>query len=370
MNSIIKIDPEFRAIVPPLTEEEYGGLEASILGEGCRDGLVVWSGIILDGHHRYEICQKHGISFRAVEKEFDSREEAKIWVITNQFARRNLTAFQRAELALRLKPLIAEKAKKHEQAGGGSGISGRQKSDKPINTKKELANICGLSHDTIHKAEKIVERATETIKQKVRNGEISINKAYSEIKKTRHRNDIQRQKQEIEQGIAELPEGKFEIIMMDVPWPYGTRYDPDYRRAASPYPEMEIEKIKELVLPASDDCILFFWTTHRFLWDAFEVIENYGFKYKGVIVWDKEKMGVGDWLRVQCEFCLIGFKGKPIWDAHDIRDIIREPRREHSRKPEAIYGVIEKSFVGRKLDYFSRQRRAGWEGYGSEIDRF
>ena len=81
-------------------------------------------------------------------------------------------------------------------------------------------------------------------------------------------------------------------------------------------------------------------------------------------------MGIGYWLRLQCEFCLLGIKGNPIWDLKNIRDIIREPRREHSRKPESFYNMINNNLVGNKLDYFGREKREGWDIYGAEIKRF
>lgn len=80
----MQIDPEFKALIPPLTEDEFKYLEASILEEGCRDALVVWGDILVDGHHRYEICTKHGIKYKTVQKEFASREDVKKWIIINR----------------------------------------------------------------------------------------------------------------------------------------------------------------------------------------------------------------------------------------------------------------------------------------------
>ena len=137
-------------------------------------------------------------------------------------------------------------------------------------------------------------------------------------------------------------------------------------RSAAPYPEMSIDEIKQLPIPAADDSILFFWTTQKFLHDAFHIIEEYGFEYKATLVWDKQKMGIGKTLRLQCEFCLVAFKGNPIWNVTTLRDLISVPRREHSRKPDELYQIINESLVGRKLDYFSRENREGWETFGYE----
>ena len=123
-------------------------------------------------------------------------------------------------------------------------------------------------------------------------------------------------------------------------------------------------------LPAKDDAVLFLWTTHQFIFDAKELLDKWGFTYKATMVWDKEKIGMGAWLRMQCEFCLVGIKGKPLWENTEHRDIIREPRREHSRKPDTFYSIVEKITAGRKLDYFSREKREGWEVFGNDTEKF
>lgn len=93
MNDII-IDREFRDLLPELDDETYRLLEENLIQNGCRDALVVWGDILIDGHNRFSICKKHDIPFTTVEKAFDSREEALIWIITTQVARRNLTQIQ------------------------------------------------------------------------------------------------------------------------------------------------------------------------------------------------------------------------------------------------------------------------------------
>ena len=100
------------------------------------------------------------------------------------------------------------------------------------------------------------------------------------------------------------------------------------------------------------------------------LLRHWGFTYKATLVWDKERIGMGAWLRMQCEFCLVGIKGKPTWNNTKHRDILREARREHSRKPEAFYEMVEDITVGRRLDFFSRQQRPGWETYGNDREKF
>lgn len=111
----VQIDPEFRSLVPPLSQQERDQLEANIVADGCRDPLVVWRDTLIDGHNRYEICTRHGIDFETVEKDFPDRDAARKWIILNQFGRRNITTFARAELALKLEPIIAAEAKANQQ---------------------------------------------------------------------------------------------------------------------------------------------------------------------------------------------------------------------------------------------------------------
>ena len=177
----MKIDVEFQSLIPPLTYEEKKMLEESILSEGCRDAIVVWNDTIIDGHNRYEICTKYNIPFETVNHDFDSRNDAIEWIIKNQFGRRNLPIHERARLALRLKPVIAEKAK--EQQGKRTDIpQNSAKCSLPIETREEIAKAAGVSHDTIAKVEKIEEAAPAPIVQASRKGDISVNAAYQVTK--------------------------------------------------------------------------------------------------------------------------------------------------------------------------------------------
>ena len=183
--------------------------------------------------------------------------------------------------------------------------------------------------------------------------------------------DIQAQKEQIESSEMPVIDRKFDLIVIDPPWDYGREYEPDNSRVANPYPGMSIEEIKNISIPAKDDSLIWLWTTHKFLPIAFEILDKWGFEYKGVLTWDKAQMGMGYWLRMQCEFCLLGVKGNPVWDVRDLRDIFQEKGREHSRKPEAFYESINTHFpYMSKLEYFSRQKRDGWEVYGNEIDKW
>ncbi len=112
----LRIDPEFQALIPPLSPEELAHLEKNLVAEGCRDPLVLWDGILIDGHNRHAICARRGIPFHTVAYEFKDRDAAKIWIIRNQFGRRNLSAYQRGVLALQLKGALAAQARERQLA--------------------------------------------------------------------------------------------------------------------------------------------------------------------------------------------------------------------------------------------------------------
>lgn len=208
--------------------------------------------------------------------------------------------------------------------------------------------------------------------QEARENDDVVSRAFvlGKIKQAKREEHIQKQVEEIENGI-ETPDGLFDVIAIDPPWNYGTEYNASGRRVANPYPEMTQEELKSMEIPAADNCVMFLWTTHKFIWDAKELLDAWGFEYRSMLVWDKQKIGMGNLIRMQCEFCLVGIKGKPVFkDNHSVRDLISDPRREHSRKPEAFYQLVNDLCVGRKLDFFSREPREGWCSYGNDTEKF
>jgi N6-adenosine-specific RNA methylase IME4 len=378
----MKILQELESLIPPLSNEEFKQLERNILEEGIREPLITWNGILIDGHNRYRIAQEHDINYETLEKEFENINRVKEWMIHNQFGRRNLSNYQRSVLALHLDSVFKERAKEKMKLSEGKGIQKSEDLKEPeFIVMKEIGKVANVSHDTIAKVKKIEATATPEVKARLNTGTMSINEAYKEIKKEEkieeRKEDIKKQLQDIESG--KLPEllGKYEVIAIDPPWAYEEKgglssndFNPQTTRGTTTYPTMKVNKIKEIDLPLTDNSVVFLWTTHAFLKDAFDILEHWNLKYKATLVWDKEKMGMGRTIRLQCEFCLIAFKGNPIFNGSSERDIIREARREHSRKPDAFYQYVERATIGRKLEYFSREKRTNWEIYGNEVNKF
>ena len=114
----IKIDNEFKNLIPPLLPKEKQELEESIKKEGCRDALVVWNQILLDGHNRKEIAEKLKIKYKIKEIKLKNRTEALIWIINNQLGRRNLSAYDRTRLALKKEKFLKPIAKEKQQEAG------------------------------------------------------------------------------------------------------------------------------------------------------------------------------------------------------------------------------------------------------------
>ena len=415
----MKISEKFKNLIPPLTSEEFNQLEQNCIKDGILESIKTWQGTIIDGHNRYNIAVKNGLSFETKEINFNNESEVVEWIILLQLGRRNLTESQKSYL----RGVRYENEK--NKIGTNRFTNDRDANLSTLKTSEKLANEYNVSERTIirdsefskgidliasvepEKRFEILQETSELTKQEIQEfakipkqaeneikknviiaSEEEINKqieikanelvkaklqsieAQKEAKKVERKNYIEAQREAINSGEVKLPEGKFEVIAIDPPWNYGREYDPENSRVANPYPEMSQEQLLELEIPSANDSIIFLWTTHKFIFDAKELLDNWGFNYKATLVWNKEKMGMGAWFRMQCEFCLVGIKGKPIWNNTKWRDIINEPRREHSRKPEIFYEMVNEICVGRKLDYFSRSNREGWSVYGNDTQKF
>jgi N6-adenosine-specific RNA methylase IME4 len=171
---------------------------------------------------------------------------------------------------------------------------------------------------------------------------------------------IEKQKEDIKK--IEPAKGIYDVIVMDPPWDFtsGDRNMPDYPRMT----QSELEKIK---LPASKDCILWLWTIDIKLKEAIELLESWGFERKSTLIWVKQHWGVGNWLRNQHEYCFIAIKGKPLFTGEKESTVLHADKTGHSTKPDEFYKLVERTCYGRKLDYFARKKREGWDVYGDEV---
>ena len=374
-------------IWPKASEEDF----ALIVGDMRKNGfdksqpITLFGNEVLDGWNRLLASQDAGVTPEF--KHFEGTDEEALLYTLRTNKRRNMSSSQRAAYAVEAEELVAsireavEKERRKKQKANAANQHTKpsdKKLSEPKNEHKDkaatkTAELFNTNRTYVNQASKIRLESPVSF-EKVKAGEITILQAMEEIrkeeKKAQREIDIANQKKDIESGKVKLPEGLFEVVSIDPPWAYGRKYDPDGSRVANPYPEMSQEELLKLEPPFADDCVLFLWTTHAFIWDAKELCNHWGFTYKATLVWDKEKIGMGAWLRMQCEFCLVCIKGKPFWNNTTWRDVIREARREHSRKPDQFYTMVESVTAGRRLDYFSREQRQGWETFGNETTKF
>ncbi|TAK79577.1 MAG: plasmid replication/partition related protein [Aquabacterium sp.] len=180
----IVVNEELKAYIDPLTPEEYEALEASILAEGCRDALVLWGDVLVDGHNRYGICRKHGLPFQTVQNtRFQSMEDVHLWMIDQHLGRRSLSDFQRGVLALRKREIVAERRSlakaAAEQAVVASDVAAVAAATAvpTLDTREALAKAARISSSQVQMIEKIQKQAAAEVVAAVKAGEISINAA-------------------------------------------------------------------------------------------------------------------------------------------------------------------------------------------------
>ncbi len=394
-------------IFPEMQDEDYQMLVNDIKTNGfdAKQPIYLFEGDVLDGWNRQRACTELNIT--PVYMQYKGTNEEALMFVLRTNKRRNLTSSQWAAIAVEADDVIdvireeTERARREKQSASlkethSSGLFGETNFPKQINNNKnfaqkffydvrdeesnekqkeenksatKLAGIFNTNSTYIKEAAKLKETKPE-IFEAVKRGEKNITEVKKEEKKEARKQLIEQQIEDIETG--KLPElkGLYDVISVDPPWPYGGEYDPAGSRVANPYPEMSIDEIKAIEMPFKNDAVLFLWTTHQFLPSAFEILKHWGFEYKATLVWNKEKIGMGAWLRMQCEFCLVAIKGNPYWENTTERDIINEARREHSRKPDAFFSMVEKITIGRRLEYFSREQRNGWDVFGNDTEKF
>lgn len=182
--------------------------------------------------------------------------------------------------------------------------------------------------------------------------------------------------------MSAAPRGNhYRVIYADPPWTFATYSRKGKGRSPEAhYDCMDLAGIKALPVGdwAADDAIVLMWATDPLLHRAFEVIEAWGFTYKTVgFYWAKLNArgsgfftGMGFWTRANPEQCLLATRGHPKRKAADVPKLVVSPRREHSRKPDEMYGLIERLSDGPYLEMFARSSRPGWESWGLQAGLF
>ncbi len=174
----ITINEDLRAYIDPLTQDEFSSLERSLLAEGCRDALVLWGDLLVDGHNRYAICQKHALSFTTMQNStFKHMDDVHLWMIDNHLGRRSVSDFQRGVLALRKKEIVAARLAAGQANVESSGDHPSIQPSTPVLTREAIARAARVSSATLGQIEKIQKTAAPELVCAVKSGVISINAA-------------------------------------------------------------------------------------------------------------------------------------------------------------------------------------------------
>ena len=185
----ITVNEALKAYIDPLTPDEHAALERSILAEGCRDALVFWGDLLIDGHNRYGICQKHGLPFQTVQNtRFQSMEDVHLWMIDQHLGRRSVSDFQRGVLALRKRAILAERRSQAIAATASADTAapvepghppknGDAPEANPLKSRADIAKVARLSNSQVVQIEKIQKQAAPEVVAAVKSGVISINAA-------------------------------------------------------------------------------------------------------------------------------------------------------------------------------------------------
>jgi N6-adenosine-specific RNA methylase IME4 len=330
MEREIEIDAEFQALMSPLSEEERSGLERALLQDGCRDPLVVWAQadgapILLDGHNRYETCQRRGLAYSIKSLDLASREEAMVWICENQLNRRNLNETQRAMIAakmanmkqgartdllpiggmsqaqaakvMRVGERSVQRACKVLQSGSPKLIEASQRGIIPVSRSAEIAELSKEEQD------RIAERCLKRGDAKPAAHDASI------LRKTKKGNPSSQERTNDFEGAPQ-----FAIVLAD-PWngtqrPADTQTGVDHRPHSlkSSQTKALSEAIAQHLQP---DAVVFLWSPISSPAEAIDLMKAWGFSYRSNMVSVEEpRSGVDDaYLRIEHQLLIIGTRG-------------------------------------------------------------
>jgi N6-adenosine-specific RNA methylase IME4 len=373
-------------IFPLVEGPEFADLVADIREHGLHEPIVMFEDRVLDGRNRLRACEAAGI-----EPVFTvyTGDDPVAFVVSLNLRRRHLDESQRAMVAAKLATL---------RAGDNQHSEGL-----PIGRSSELLNV---GERSVARAREVHEHGTPELVHAVERGAVSVSAAadvatlsaqeqhkivaQGEREILRAAQDIRARKAEIRRSerIKRLAatcnqntpfpsDRRYAVLYADPPWHFEVYNEESgvERAAGNHYSTMSLDEISALPIPslATPDAVLFMWTTAPHLQESFQVFAAWGFEYKTNAVWVKDKIGLGYFIRGQHEHLLIATRGDmpcPL-PANRPPSVINAPRREHSRKPDEAYELIERMYPELpKLELFARQQRPGWAAWGNETSKF
>jgi N6-adenosine-specific RNA methylase IME4 len=384
-------------LFPLIDGDDFARLVEDVKTNGLRHPVVVVDGggkwLVLDGRNRLRACKAAGVAPRHVV--LDAVRDPIAYVLSVNLQRRHLNASQRALLAVEVEKMYAAQAPRgRPRADVKSPASLPELSAAERESRSKAASQLNVSGRSVQTAKKVANEASAPVVEAVRAGRIAVDDAVKvvslpperqaqlvakvdagEAKTLKEALQKSTRAEIVDRIVAEpapMPAGPFRTIVIDPPWKYESRVEDVSHRGRNPYPDMTVDEICALPVAKSahDDCVLWLWTTNAFMRDAFRCLDAWGFREKTILTWDKVDIGLGDWLRNVTEHCILAVRGRPVVQLSAQSTLIREKRREHSRKPETFYALVESLCPGSKLEMFARAGRPGWASWGAEPGKF
>ena len=373
-------------IFPLIEGAEFDDLVADIKAHGQHEPIVIYEDKILDGRNRYRACEAAGIepTFTVYQG-----ENPVAYVISLNLRRRHLDESQRAMVAAKLATLkqgartdlspIGEMSQGQAAALLNVGKrSVERATEVRTHGAPELVHAVERGAVSISAAADIATQPVDEQREIVARGEREILEAAKTI---RGRRAEQRRTERIERLLVTTRQGsplpsdrRYSVIYADPPWHFEVYNEESgtERAAGNHYPTLPLEHICALPVRelAAEDAVLFLWTTLPHLEEAFRVIAAWGFQYKTNLAWVKDKIGLGYFVRNQHELLVVATRGDipaPL-PATRPPSVITAPRREHSRKPDEAYELIERMYPELpKIELFARSAREGWAAWGNQV---
>lgn len=378
-------------IFPLLEGKAFDALVADIREHGQREPVIVWEDKILDGRNRWRACKRAGIDPKTKFFRGDAKAALAL-VLSLNLHRRHLNESQRALVAVEVERMFADAAKERQRAGGRE--KGKANLPEARQARDDAASALNVSPRLVQDAKKVATKAAPEVLAAVQQGKLAVSVAAKLVdesparqrdlaakidagaKPARVLEDVRRDKRveklaSISAGNAPLtlPQ-RYPIILADPPWRY-EQASSESRAIENHYPTMSLDEICALPVVdlATDDAVLFLWTTSPKLEESLRVVAAWSFTYRTCAVWDKEKIGMGYFFRQQHELLLVAVRGEPPHPApaDRVSSIVRAPRGKHSAKPVEVYEIVEAMYPTLpKVEMFCRSPRDGWGAWGNQ----
>jgi N6-adenosine-specific RNA methylase IME4 len=341
-------------VLPLMEGPPFAELVADVAKNGVLEPVRLDSeGRIVDGRNRARACIELGKEIPTTVLAEDGIDVVT-YVLAKNLRRRHLSPSQAAIVIDRLATLPRGRPSKNTPSAELSVA--------------EAAKLVGGSPRSAAKVREIKKLGRGDLYLAVERGEKTVDRA---LREARRDEAIAAVKSEPEP----MPTGPFRVVVLDPPWRYdrnaATDDDTD-RRGEVDYADMSTQEIIALDVPSllADDAIVWLWVTNAHFPDAVQIADAWALEWKTVLTWTKNRMGIGTWLRGKTEHAVLLTRGSPVVNLTNETTELVASVREHSRKPDEFYALVEKLCPGSKLEMFARAPRAGWATHGAERTKF